>query len=123
MEWNRMSEEFILKVYKSIWKHADTIIEKKKKRWLYWVNLLFDVYLLILLFIFFKLELNLFYNRAIYYPYTRIFLILLLHPVFEEMFLDKKLLNMSENFFSKSTECLYQVELILKSKMLKGSQI
>ena len=27
-EWNKMSEEFILKVCKSIWKCVDTIIEK-----------------------------------------------------------------------------------------------
>ena len=50
-EWNKMSEEFILKVCKSFRRHVDTIIEKKK--WLsFWVNLLFCVYRLILLFIF-----------------------------------------------------------------------
>ena len=29
-EWNEMSEEFILMAYKSFWRPADTIIEKKK---------------------------------------------------------------------------------------------
>ena len=28
-EWNKMPEEFILKVCKSFWRHIDTIIEKK----------------------------------------------------------------------------------------------
>ena len=53
-EWNRMSEEFILKACKSFQRCVDTIIEKKKKKkWrLYWVNLLFCNYLLILWFIF-----------------------------------------------------------------------
>ena len=30
-EWNKMSEEFILKAYKSFQKRVNTIIEKKKK--------------------------------------------------------------------------------------------
>ena len=46
----------------------------------YWVNLLFCVYLLILLFIFFKLKLIMSYNRVVYY-YTRIFLILFPHTL------------------------------------------
>ena len=32
-EWNKMSEEFILKAWKSFQRHCDTII--KKKKWLY----------------------------------------------------------------------------------------
>ena len=50
-EWNEMSEEFILKAYKSFRRRVDTIIEKKIAVILR-VNLLFCVYLLILLFIF-----------------------------------------------------------------------
>ena len=49
-EKNKMSEEFILKAYKSFQRRVDSIIEKKK-RWPYWVNLLFFIYLFILLFI------------------------------------------------------------------------
>ena len=45
-EWNKMYEEFILKVCKSLWN------SNWKKWWLYWVNLLFCIYLLILLFIY-----------------------------------------------------------------------
>ena len=45
-KWNKMSEEFILKVRKSFWRRVDTIIEKKWRP--YGVNLPF----LILLFIF-----------------------------------------------------------------------
>ena len=30
LEWNKMSEEFILKSCKLFWSHIDTIIEKKK---------------------------------------------------------------------------------------------
>ena len=29
-EWNKMSGEFILKAWKSFWRHVDTILEKKK---------------------------------------------------------------------------------------------
>ena len=58
--------------------NVNTIIEKKMAS--IWVNLLFCVYFLILLFIFKKLELTLFYNRVVYY-HIRIFLILLPHPV------------------------------------------
>ena len=50
-EWNKMSEESILKTCKSFRRCNDTIIEKW---WPYWVNLLFCIYLLILLFIFFN---------------------------------------------------------------------
>ena len=54
-EWNRMSEEFILKAFKSSQRRIDTIIEKKKKKSI-WVNLLFFqiffIDLLILLFVF-----------------------------------------------------------------------
>ena len=48
-EWNRMSEEFISKTYKSFRKRVDKIIGKKLR--LYCVNLLFCAYP-ILLFIF-----------------------------------------------------------------------
>ena len=49
-EWNKMFEEFILKAGKYFQRYIDTIIEKKC--WPYWVNLLFCVYLFILLFTF-----------------------------------------------------------------------
>ena len=83
-ERNKMLEEFILKACKSFRRHVDTVIEKKKW-WPCWVNLLFCVFLLILLFIFLKLKLILFYIRVIYYD-TRIFLILLPHPDSEALF-------------------------------------
>ena len=81
-EWNKMSEEFILKACKSFWRRVDTIIEKKW--WLYWVNVLCQSYFVVY---FFKLKLILFYNRVVYY-YSRIFLILLPHPVHHTAFLD-----------------------------------
>ena len=77
-EWNKMSEEFILKACKSFWRCINTIIEKL---WSYWVNSLFYVNLLILLLIFLQLKIILFYNTVVYY-YTRLFLIFLPHPVF-----------------------------------------
>ena len=49
-EWNKMSKEFILVECKSFHWHVDTIIEKKM--WPFRINLLFCVYLLILLFTF-----------------------------------------------------------------------
>ena len=49
-EWNKMSEEFILKACKPFQRLVDKIIEKKCQP--YWVNFLLCVYLLILLFIF-----------------------------------------------------------------------
>ena len=67
-EWNKMSEEFILK---ACWYY------KRKKWWPYWVNLLFCDDLLILIFL---LKLILLY-RVTYY-YTWIFLILFLHPIY-----------------------------------------
>ena len=45
-EWNKMSEEFILKACKSSRRRVDTIVFKKWRS--YWVNLLFSVHLLIL---------------------------------------------------------------------------
>ena len=53
---NKISEEFILKAYKSFRWLADTVIFLKKWR-PYWGNVLFCVYFLNLLFIFLKLEL------------------------------------------------------------------
>ena len=72
----------------SVFKHT-SLRQRRRVRisqnhWKKWqpcyVNLLFCVYLLILLVFFFKLKLILFYNRVVYY-YTRIFLNLLPHPV------------------------------------------
>ena len=64
-EWNKMSEEFILKICKLFRRRVDMIFEKKKWR-PYWVNLLFCINLFIL-FIFKKFELILFYNRIVYH--------------------------------------------------------
>ena len=47
-EWNKKSEEFILKACKLFRRCVDTITEKKW--WPYWVNLLFCVYLFCCLF-------------------------------------------------------------------------
>ena len=76
-EWNKMPEEFILKACKSFRRHVDKIIEKMEA-----ILSNFSVLRLFSYFVvyFFELELILFYNRVIYY-YTRIFLILLMHPV------------------------------------------
>ena len=49
-DWNKMSDEYIFKARKSLWRHVGTIIEKKLRPYL--INLLFCVYLPILLFIF-----------------------------------------------------------------------
>ena len=75
-EWNKISEEFILKASKSFQRHSDTIIEKKMVAILSKFTVL-CLYSYLVVFFFFKLKLILFYNRVIYY-YTRIFLIL--HP-------------------------------------------
>ena len=48
-ELNKISEKLILKACKLFWRLVDT---KIKKWWPYWVNLLFCVYLLSLIFIF-----------------------------------------------------------------------
>ena len=76
-EWNKMSEEFILKVCKSFRRCVDTIIEKM-------VALLSKIAVLCLssyfVVYFLKLKLILFYNWVSYY-YTSIFLILLPHPL------------------------------------------
>ena len=78
VEWNKMSEEFTLKVCKSFRKRVDTIIEKKKilailsKSTVLCLFSYFVVYFL-------KLKLILFYKKAI--CYTGIFLILLARPV------------------------------------------
>ena len=77
-EWNKMSEEFILKACKSFRRHVDTIIEKMttilSKVTVLCLSSYFVVY-------FFKLKLILFYNRVVYYD-TRICLILLPHSVY-----------------------------------------
>ena len=77
-EWNKVSGKFILKACKSFWWHVDTIIEKKMAAILskFIVLCLFSYFLCYLL----KQKLFLFYNRVVYF-YTRIFLILLPHPV------------------------------------------
>ena len=76
-EWNKMSEEFILKDCKLFQRHVATIIEKMAA-----ILRKFTVLCLYSFFVvyFLTLKLILFYNRVVYY-YTRIFLILLLHPV------------------------------------------
>ena len=78
-EWNEMSEEFILKACNLFWRHVDIIIEKKM------VTILgkFTVLCLSSYFVvyFFKSKWILFYNRIVHY-HTRIFLILLPHPVY-----------------------------------------
>ena len=52
-EWNKISEEFILKVCKSFWRRFDSIIEKKKKWSPYWVDFLFYVIYLLIQLIYF----------------------------------------------------------------------
>ena len=77
-EWNKISEEFILKACKSFQRHVESIIKKM-------VAILskFTVLCLSSSFVVdsLKLDLILFYNKVVYY-YTRIFLILLLHPIY-----------------------------------------
>ena len=76
-EWNKMSEELILKAYKSIQRHVDIIIKKMlvilNKFTILYLSSNFAVY-------FFKLKLILFCNRVLNYD-SRIFLILPPHPV------------------------------------------
>ena len=76
-EWNKISEEFILKACKLFWRCVDTIIEK--------IVAILSKFTILCLFSYFvvyfsKLKLILFYNRVVYY-YTRIFLNLLPYPV------------------------------------------
>ena len=75
-EWNKMSEEFILKACKSFRRRVDTIIEKNGGH-------IEEIYYFVFIFffccLFFKSKLILFYNRVVYY--TRIFLISLPRPV------------------------------------------
>ena len=78
-EWNKMSEEFILKASKLFRRGVHTIIEKKKMAARLSKFTVF-VHILILLYTF-TLKLNLIYNRLVYY-YTRIFDILLRHPIY-----------------------------------------
>ena len=73
-----MSEELILKACQWFQSRVDTII-KKKKRWPYWINLLYCVHFFFVVN-FFELKLILFYHRVVYY-HTKLFLIFLLHPV------------------------------------------
>ena len=76
-EWNKMSEEFILKACKSSRRRVNTIIEKMaiilSKFTVLYLSYYFIVYIL-------KLKLISLYNRDIYY-HTRIFLNLFLHSV------------------------------------------
>ena len=76
-EWNKMSEEFILKACKLFQKHIDTIIEKTVAILSKFTILCLSSYFVVY---FFKSKLILFYNSIVYY-YTRIFQILLLDPV------------------------------------------
>ena len=77
-EWNKISEDFILKTCTSFQRRVDTIILNKMVAIMnnFSVSCLFSYFVVY----FFKLKLILFYNRVIYH-YTRIFLILLPHPV------------------------------------------
>ena len=61
-EWNKISEKLILKSCKSFRSCVDTATEKWRP---FWVNLLFCVYLLILLFIFFGLKL-IFFDYSVF---------------------------------------------------------
>ena len=76
-EWNKMSEEFILKACKLFRRHVDTITEKMvavlSKFSVLYVSSYFVFY-------FFKLKLILFYDWIIHY-YTRVFLILFPHSI------------------------------------------
>ena len=106
-EWNKMSEEFILEACKSFRRRADTKIEKKKKK-KKMVAILskFTVLCLSSYFVvyFLKSKLILFYNRVVYH-YTRIFLILLPHPVesCSELYIIKcihlKIVSISKKYF------------------------
>ena len=77
--WNKMSEDFILKTYKLSQRCVDTIIEKITTKLNKFTILCLSSYFVVYSF---QLKLILFYNRIVYY-YTRIFLILLQHPVYQ----------------------------------------
>ena len=71
-EWNKMSEEFILKACKLFWRWIHIMIKK--------MVAISSIYCFVsIYFVVLKLKLILFYNKVAYI-YTRIFLILLLHP-------------------------------------------
>ena len=72
-----MPEEFILKACKLFQRGVDTIIEKTAAILSEFIVLCLSSDFVVN---FLKLKLILFYNRVIYY-YTKIFLILLPHPV------------------------------------------
>ena len=77
-EWNKMSEKFILKTCKSFRRHVDTIIKKMAT-----ILSKFTVLCLFSYFVvyFFLIKMNLVYKRVVYH-HTRIFLLLLPHPVY-----------------------------------------
>ena len=60
-EWNKMSEEFILKACKSFWRRVDTIIEKKMAA----ILSKFTVLCLSFYFVVYLLKLILFYDRIL----------------------------------------------------------
>ena len=76
-EWNKMSKEFILQTCKSFQRRLDKIIEKMVSILYKFTDLCLSSYFVVYNR---KLKLILFCNRVVGY-YTRIFLILLLHPV------------------------------------------
>ena len=78
-EWNKMLKEFILKPSKSFRRCIDMINEKNNGGHIEKIYCFVSIFLFCCLFL--KLKLILFYNWGVYY-YTRIFLILLPHPVF-----------------------------------------
>ena len=73
-----MYEEFIFKACKSFRRRVDTIIEKM-------AAIVCKFTILCLNFFFCKLKLILFFNSVVF-NYTRIFLILLPHPVYLKLF-------------------------------------
>ena len=102
-EWNKWSDEFILKASKLFRKRVDRIIKKMVA-----ILIKCTVYCQSYFFVYFlKSKLILFCNRVVYY-YTRIFLILLPHPVRRIKFYvqDSKELNwkvdIALNIFYKS---------------------
>ena len=105
-EWNKMSEEFILKACKSLRSSVDTIIEKKKmvailnKFIVLCLSSYFAVY-------FFKIKINLI---LIVYYHTNIFLIFLPRPVIN---LYKK---KSAGSYGRKTNEWYRNEARIKKK-------
>ena len=76
----KMYEELILKTCKSFWRRVDSITEKMVAILSKFTDLFLSSYFVVY---FLKLKLILFYKRVFYYYYTRIFWILLPHPVYD----------------------------------------